>query len=45
MQASDPVIAVRGLVVRYGRRTVLHGLDLEVARGEVFALVGGSGVG
>jgi phospholipid/cholesterol/gamma-HCH transport system ATP-binding protein len=43
--AADTVIEVRGLVVRYERQVVLDGLDLDVARGEVFALVGGSGVG
>jgi ABC-2 type transport system ATP-binding protein len=34
-----------GLTVRYGTATVLDGLDLQVARGEVYALLGGNGAG
>ena len=40
-----PVIAVRGLTCRYGSHTVLEQIDLEVRAGEIFALVGSSGVG
>jgi len=42
---SAPVIRVRGLVNRFGAQTVHDGLDMEVARGEVFGVVGGSGSG
>jgi phospholipid/cholesterol/gamma-HCH transport system ATP-binding protein len=42
---SDPVIRVRGLVTRFGRQTVHDGLDLDVHRGEVLGVVGGSGTG
>jgi len=45
MAHDDPVIQVRGLTTRYGSQTVLDGLDLDVRRREIFALVGGSGVG
>ncbi len=38
-------IRVRGLVTRFGRTTVHDGVDLDVRRGEVFAIVGGSGSG
>ncbi len=38
-------IVARGLTVRRGRRTVLAGLDLEVARGRVTGLLGPSGCG
>ena len=43
--AADHVIEVRGLTCRYGDDTVLDGVDLDVGRHEVFALVGGSGAG
>ena len=39
------VIEVAGLHKRYGDRSVLHGVDLAVARGEVFALLGPNGAG
>ncbi len=41
----DPVIRVRGLVNRFGAQVVHDGLDLEVRRGEIFGVVGGSGSG
>lgn len=39
------MIGVQDLTVRYGETTVLHGVSLNVARGESFALVGESGSG
>ncbi|MDQ2582847.1 amino acid ABC transporter ATP-binding protein [Saccharothrix yanglingensis] len=42
---SDPVLSVRGLVKRYGVRTVLDGIDLDVREHEVVALIGSSGSG
>ncbi|MGE5270973.1 MAG: ABC transporter ATP-binding protein [Thiohalocapsa sp.] len=45
-QANDDiVIRVRGLVTRFGSQTVHDGLDLDVQRGEVIGVVGGSGTG
>lgn len=43
----DPevVIRVRGLTTRFGRQVVHEDLDLEVRRGEIVGLVGGSGTG
>ncbi|MBI5510307.1 MAG: ATP-binding cassette domain-containing protein [Deltaproteobacteria bacterium] len=38
-------VEVRGLVARYADTEVLHGVDLEVRRGEVHVIVGGSGCG
>ncbi len=40
-----PVLRVRGLVKRYGERRVLDGVDLDVAEGQVVALIGASGSG
>lgn len=42
---SEPIIKVRGLVTRFGRNTIHDGLDLDVRRGEILAIVGGSGTG
>jgi len=42
---SDVVISVRGLVNRFGDQVVHDGLDLEVRRGEILSIVGGSGSG
>jgi phospholipid/cholesterol/gamma-HCH transport system ATP-binding protein len=41
----EPVIEVQGLVTRFGTHVVHDGLDLEVQRGEVLGIVGGSGTG
>jgi ABC-2 type transport system ATP-binding protein len=42
---TGPVISVHGLTMAYGDRPVLRGVDLEVERGEVCALVGPNGAG
>jgi phospholipid/cholesterol/gamma-HCH transport system ATP-binding protein len=42
---NEPVIRVRGLVTQFGKETVHDGLDLDVQRGEVLGVVGGSGSG
>jgi phospholipid/cholesterol/gamma-HCH transport system ATP-binding protein len=42
---EDPVIKVRDLDVGFGDHTVLNGLSLDVRRGEILGLVGGSGSG
>jgi ABC-2 type transport system ATP-binding protein len=41
----EPVVSVRGLVKRYGRREAVRGIDLEVRRGEIFAFLGPNGAG
>ena len=43
--AGDSLIVARGLVKRYGAVTVLHGIDLDVRRGEVLCIIGPSGSG
>ncbi|MBL0030126.1 MAG: ABC transporter ATP-binding protein [Rhodanobacteraceae bacterium] len=42
---DDAVISVRGLRNRFGAQVVHEGLDLDVRRGEVLAVIGGSGAG
>ena len=42
---AETVIAVKGLVSRFDDNVVHDGLDLEVRKGEVLGLVGGSGAG
>lgn len=41
----DPAIVARGLTKRFGAAVALDGLDLDVARGEVFGFVGPNGAG
>ncbi len=43
--ADLPIVSVRGLVNRFGSQTVHDGLDLDIRRGEIFGIVGGSGSG
>ena len=40
-----PVIRARGLTRRYGSAAVVDGIDLDIARGEVFGLLGPNGAG
>jgi phospholipid/cholesterol/gamma-HCH transport system ATP-binding protein len=42
---NDPIIRVRGLVTKLGGRLIHDHVDLDVRRGEVIAIVGGSGSG
>ena len=41
----DLAVRVRGLVNRFGEHVVHQGLDLDVRRGEILGVVGGSGSG
>ncbi|MFO1506364.1 MAG: ATP-binding cassette domain-containing protein [Lysobacterales bacterium] len=45
MNGAENVIEVRGLVSRFGAQVVHDGLDLDVRRGEILGVVGGSGSG
>ena len=42
---SAPAIDVHGLTKRYGERTVVDGLTMQVARGEIFGFLGPNGSG
>ncbi len=43
--APESAIRVRDLVVGFGDKVVMQGLDLDVYRGEVLGFVGGCGTG
>ncbi len=42
---AEPVVAVQGLVKRYGETTAVDDVSFEVNRGEIFALLGPNGAG
>ena len=42
---STPAIRIQGLRKRFGEKTAVHGLDLEVATGEFFCFLGPNGAG
>ncbi|MEU8116762.1 ATP-binding cassette domain-containing protein [Micromonospora sp. NPDC048947] len=44
-QAEQPAIHVHGLEKSFKQLTVLRGVDIEVARGSIFALLGSNGAG
>ena len=43
--AGQPIVRITGLRKSFGTNEVLKGIDLEVARGEVIAIIGKSGSG
>jgi phospholipid/cholesterol/gamma-HCH transport system ATP-binding protein len=43
--SSDSMISLRDLRVRYGEREILHGITMDVKRGETLVILGGSGSG
>lgn len=45
MRTRDVVVRTRNVTMKYGPKTVLSGLDLDVHRGEVVALLGPNGAG
>ncbi len=42
---SEPIVRIEGLAKRFGAVEAVAGVDLEIERGELFALLGGSGCG
>ncbi len=44
-QTEDLVIDVRGIVKRFGDKTVVDGIDLQVTRGEIYGFLGPNGSG
>ncbi|MBC7533491.1 MAG: ATP-binding cassette domain-containing protein [Oligoflexus sp.] len=44
-EKSEVLLSIHNLETRFGSRTIHHGLDLDVYRGELLVLFGGSGTG
>lgn len=44
-EQTTPAIEIEGLVVRYGRKRAVDGLDLTVPRGSVYGFLGPNGAG
>ncbi|MCX5931214.1 MAG: ATP-binding cassette domain-containing protein, partial [Cyanobacteria bacterium] len=42
---GPPLLALRGISVRYGAISALSGVDLEIHEGELVALLGSNGAG
>ena len=42
---SENLICVRGLTKTFGKKTVLSNLNLEIRKGEIYAIVGNNGAG
>ena len=42
---NGPIVKIDGVTKRFGAVQAVAGVDLEIARGELFALLGGSGCG
>ncbi len=42
---AEPIIRISGLTTRFGPQVIHQDLDLDIARGEVMGIVGGSGSG
>jgi phospholipid/cholesterol/gamma-HCH transport system ATP-binding protein len=42
---GEIVVETRGLIAKYGERTILRGIDFSVRRGEIKVILGGSGGG
>src|SRR5471032_2114662 len=45
MSATDLVIDVTGVTKRFGPKTVVNGIDLQVRRGEIYGFLGPNGSG
>lgn len=45
MPRPESVIDVQGMALHFGRKVVFENLNLSVHRGEILAIVGGSGIG
>ena len=44
-ETTDPIIRIRDLVFRRGKKTILDGINMEIMRGSMVAFMGPSGAG
>jgi branched-chain amino acid transport system ATP-binding protein len=42
---AEPLLSIKNLEVAYGNIPALHGIDMDVARGEIVTLIGANGAG
>ena len=42
---DDAMLSVRGITKAFGSNSVLKGIDMDIAKGSVVALIGGNGAG
>lgn len=42
---AAPIVSLRGITTRFGRQVVHENLDLDIRKGEILGLIGGSGTG
>lgn len=42
---KNTIVAVKGLTKKYGKKTVVKGIDFEVKEGEIFGILGPNGAG
>src|SRR5437667_6648258 len=45
VMTTEPILSARGIVNRFGKQEVHDKLDLDVMRGEIIGIAGGSGSG
>lgn len=45
MPIQESIISIRGLVTQFGEKIIHNHLDLDIVKGEIFGIVGGSGAG
>lgn len=45
MDAQETVISARGLTKRYGKKTALDNVDVEIKKGRLYGLIGSEGAG
>ena len=43
--SDQPFVQIRGVTKKFGDVTAVNNVDLDIARGELFCLLGGSGCG
>lgn len=43
--ANETILSLRNLTVRYGRQVAVDGVNLDIARGDIYGLIGPNGAG